>query len=337
MSWAAHELESYILHGHTKTKVSYLAILLGCFLPDMGTKGTVYGFSIFGYSFKPEHAWDYHRGWPGVGFTHTPMWGVVLALLVLWLFKSREWALGLLIGQWAHALTDCFDSVGVMLFFPFTTQHYSTGMWAYAAQEGRYGDAAAYYGSLGLAWDLFWLAMLLLNWRTLRPSYFFDKVYPADPAWGWMRRRLRMSDRFLVALYHAYFLYGACRIFAWTIWAQTSEDAPMDWTWGGPYWVDKATVDHPSALEFASNTLLGLTGLLVLCWVTWLAVGRRLWWRTPPFTQVEVVGVPAVEAGLPGDGAGPDGGADQDGGAGVEGVVPLAAGEAPGAKAQSAT
>ncbi|MEK8172588.1 metal-dependent hydrolase [Streptomyces sp. M19] len=84
----------------------------------MGTKGTVYGFSLWGYSFKPEHAWEYHRGWPGVGFTHTPAWGIVLALLVLWLFKSREWALGLLIGQWAHVLTDCFDSVGVMLFFP---------------------------------------------------------------------------------------------------------------------------------------------------------------------------------------------------------------------------
>ena len=41
--------------------------------------------------------------------------------------RSRAWFLGLLIGQWAHALTDIFDSAGTMLFFPFTTQHYSTG------------------------------------------------------------------------------------------------------------------------------------------------------------------------------------------------------------------
>lgn len=289
MSWAAHELESYILHKHTKVKVSYLAILLGCFLPDMGTKGTVYGFEIGSYSFKPESAWDYHRGWPGVGFTHSLAWGVVLALAVLLIFKSREWALGLLIGQWAHVLTDCFDSVGVMLFFPFSDQHYSTGMWAYAAQEGRYGDAAAYYGSLGLAWDLFWLAMLAYNYRSLTAKYFNQHVYPADPAWSWLRHRVGLSDRFLLALYHAYFLYGACRIFAWTIWAQVSEDAPMDWKWGGPYWVDKATVEHPPVTEFLANTLVGLTGLVAFCWVVWLAVGRRLWLRTPPYAEVEFV------------------------------------------------
>ncbi len=285
MSWAAHELESYLLHKHLKVKVSYLAILVGCLSPDMLTKLPVYGIRIGNFVFKPEHPWDYHRGWPGAGFTHSLMFGVVLGLLVLWLFRSREWGLGLFIGTSAHVLTDVFDSVGTMVFFPFTTQHYSTGMWAYAAQAGRYGDAAAYYGSLGLVWDLFWLALVLLGFRALRARYFFDEVVPSDPAWGWLRRRLHVSDRVMLACYRASFVYGACRIFGWTIWAQLVEDAPMDLAWGGPYWVDKAEVDHASAGELALQTTIGLAGFLVTTWLLWMLVGRPLWRRAAPLSE----------------------------------------------------
>lgn len=288
MSWAAHELESYILHRHTRTRVSYLAILLGCFIPDLLTKGTVYGFSIGSFSFKPDEAWSYHRGWPGVGYAHSLTYGVLIAFLALLIFKSREWSLGLLIGTWAHVFTDCFDSVGVMLFFPFTEQHYSTGMWAYAAQAGRYGDAAAYYGSLGGIWDLFWLALLALNYQSLRRRYFFENVAPYDPAWNFFRRRLLMSDRALLIVYRAYFLYGACRIFGWGIWAHGSQGSPWDLSWGGPYWVEKATLEPFSLLEFATNTLVGLTGLIAASWLLWLCVGRRLWLRTPPYV-VEII------------------------------------------------
>ncbi|MEV6105378.1 metal-dependent hydrolase [Streptomyces sp. NPDC051940] len=295
MSWAAHELESYILHRHTRTQVSYLAILVGCLSPDMLTKLPVYGLEIGSLVIRPEHPWEYHRGWPGVGPTHSLMYAVLLGLLVLWLFKSREWALGLFIGTAAHVLTDCFDSVGVMLFFPFTEQHYTTGMWAYAAQAGRYGDAAAYYGSLGLVWDLFWLAVLLLNWRSLRSSYFFEKVAPGDPAWAWLRERAHAPDRVLLALYRCYFVYGACRIFGWTLWAHGRQGAPMDWGWNGPYWVDKATVEQTGGLELLGTSVTGFTGLVVTCWLLWLAAGRRLWLRTPPYApaEPEPVAVPA--------------------------------------------
>jgi hypothetical protein len=46
MSWAAHELESFALRKHMRTKVSYLGILLGCLLPDLFTKLPVYGLHI---------------------------------------------------------------------------------------------------------------------------------------------------------------------------------------------------------------------------------------------------------------------------------------------------
>ena len=62
--------------------------------------------------------------------THSLAFGVVAALLVLAVTKSRGWALGIMIGQWSHVLTDTFDSVGTMIFFPFSAQHYSVNAWA---------------------------------------------------------------------------------------------------------------------------------------------------------------------------------------------------------------
>ncbi|TDC78734.1 metal-dependent hydrolase [Streptomyces hainanensis] len=282
MSWAAHELESYLLHKHIRTRVSFLAILTGCLAPDMLTKLPVYGIELGNLVIRPENPWEYHRGWPGAGFTHSLLFAAVLGLLVLWIFRSREWALGLAVGTAAHVLTDIFDSVGTMLFFPFTTQQYSTGMWAYAAQAGRYGDAAAYYGSLGLVWDLFWLTLALLGFRALRARYFFEEVVPSDPAWGWFRRRLRLSDRVLLALYRAYFVYGACRVVGWTAWVHLIEGAPMDWTWGGPYWVEKATLEPTPLPELVTGTAIGLAGLATALWLLWLLLGRRLWAAAAP-------------------------------------------------------
>ncbi|TDC23937.1 hypothetical protein E1265_11475 [Streptomyces sp. 8K308] len=108
------------------------------------------------------------------------MFAVVLGPLVLWIFRSLEWALCLF--------------VGTMLFFPFTAQQYSTDMWAYAAQAGRYGDAAAHYGRLGLVWDLIWLT---------RAARLQGPARPLLLRRGWLRRR-HLSDRVLLALYRAY-------------------------------------------------------------------------------------------------------------------------------------
>jgi len=51
VSWAAHELESYFLQKHVKVKVSYVAVLLGCLLPDLFTKLPVYGVHIGSMTF----------------------------------------------------------------------------------------------------------------------------------------------------------------------------------------------------------------------------------------------------------------------------------------------
>ena len=261
MSWAAHELETYVIGRHLRVPVSFLAVLAGSLVPDVATKLWVYGFSIGGHHIGAADPAQFHRGWPGLGFTHSLTFGLVVAAGALWATGSRPWAVGLLVGQWAHALTDVNDSVGTMLFFPFSTAHFSTGMWAYAATEGRHGDAAAYYSSLGGIWDMLWLVIALACWPVLGARHFRERVAPVDPVWGWMKARLSLPGVVLVAAYRAWFFYGACRIVAWTIWAHAIEKAPWDLSWGGPAFVQRASTPAVTAGGLALATAIGGAGL----------------------------------------------------------------------------
>ncbi len=284
MSWAAHELESYVIQKHFKSKVSYLAILLGCLLPDLFTKLPVYGLHIGNLTFiKAATPYKYHRGWPGVGLTHSLMFGSIFAVVILAVAKNRAWFIGLLLGQWSHVLTDCFDSVGTMLFFPFTTQHYSTGMWGYAAQAGRYGDAAAYYSSFGGVWDLFWLLVAISSRSVLTKEFFFGKVVADDPAWAWLKRKFGMSDRVMLAAYRAFFFYGGCRIFGWFIWARLFNPErgtqKMDLTWKGPRWVERVSSDVHDWSVFFLNTGKGIVGLTLVLYLGWRFLVKGLFER----------------------------------------------------------
>src|SRR5947209_7035491 len=42
VSWAAHEFENYFIQKHVGVKVSFVAICIGTFLPDLFTKPFVY-------------------------------------------------------------------------------------------------------------------------------------------------------------------------------------------------------------------------------------------------------------------------------------------------------
>jgi len=287
MSWAAHEFESYVIQRHVKVRLSYLAVLLGCLLPDLFTKLPVYGLRIGGLELIKAHfPAQYHRGWPGVGWTHSLAFGVVVALLVLATTKSRPWAIGILIGQCSHVLTDTFDSVGTMIFFPFSSQHYSIGAWAYAAQEGRYGDAAAYYSSLGVVWDVFWFGVALWSFNVFSRQFFTEQVEPADTTWDWLRRRFSFSDGSLVAIYRAWFVYGAVRVVAWFLWARLLNPRrsveTVDFSWGGPAWVQKVSFPPANWGDLITNTAVGAAGLTLFMVVIWRLVGKSLWNCTDP-------------------------------------------------------
>jgi hypothetical protein len=192
MSWVAHDVEPYIIQSHLGKRISFLAVLIGSWSPDLLTKWMVYGATA-GIKIDIANPSDFHRSWPGIGPLHSPAFGIVLGLVVYLAFRHPGWALGLMIGQWAHALSDTLDTKGTMLFFPIATWRVSFDTWAYAAESGRGLDTAAYFSCLGFVWDAAWVALTLTRWKALTAAYFQETVVPADPICGWLGRRLPCS------------------------------------------------------------------------------------------------------------------------------------------------
>lgn len=196
MSWAAHQFETYAIQAHLPRRwagrISFLAIVAGDQTPDFVAKFWVYGFDIGGKHYGATEPYKFHRGWPGAGFSHSLGFAALVAGLVYLFTKSRGWSAGVLIGMAAHSITDISDSVGTMLAFPFSTESFSIGAWAYAATPGgKYLDARAYYSSFGFVMDAVWLVILLMSWKVLTERYWREVIVPADPkVWAWMGRRL---------------------------------------------------------------------------------------------------------------------------------------------------
>jgi len=276
MSWAAHEFENYFIQKHLGVKASFLAICIGTYIPDSITKHLVYE--------HPLDAAHFHRGWPGIGFTHSLMLGFVIAVAVLACTKSRSWALGILIGEWAHVVTDTSDSAGVMAFFPFSTDNVTINMWKHTASQGRGGDGAAYYSGLGGIWDFFWFLMVIFFARdTLRVEYFRRVVVPTDPvAWSFLKRRLYLSDNGLLAIYRGLFLYGAVRMVAWFLYARFQVKVPWQPVWGGPKYVKGNHLDHGTWYAVTGRLFLGAAALAVFLYLCWILFVRRLWQRAAP-------------------------------------------------------
>jgi hypothetical protein len=222
-----------------RMKVAFVPLLIGSYAPDLMTKWYVYGVHLGPWDLKARNPAQFHRGWPGFGFTHSLLYGVVIGLIFWKVFGSKIWGFSFVIGQWAHAITDAGDTVGTMLLFPWTF-HFQIGAWAYAGQTGRTTDAAAYFSGLGSMWDAVWLVYGFYSWRVLTRSYFVRYVVPVDGFWAWAGRGLPMIA--MLTLYRVAFFYGASRWIAWTIWAHVIHHYPYDLSWGGPHWVHAA---HP--------------------------------------------------------------------------------------------
>jgi hypothetical protein len=280
VSWAAHEFENYFLQRHTGLKASFLAIAVGTFLPDLLTKALVYA------SDDPA---QFHRGWPGVGFTHSFIFGFAVAVAFLAATRSRSWAVGILVGQWAHVLTDICDTAGVMPFFPFSTENFTISMWKHAAVAGRYGDASAYYSSLGGVWDLFWFLMFVLFARnTITRGYFRNVVVAGDAAaWGWISRTLRLGEDGLLVLYRGLLFYGLGRMLSWFIYARSVAGDPFQPRWGGPDFVPASDLSDASIGEMLLSTAIGAVGFAAFLAVCWRLFVRRWWERAEDAPIVE--------------------------------------------------
>lgn len=238
MSWATHDLEPYVLKKELGWRIAFIPVLLGSYAPDIMSKWFVYGNDVLGVSLKADDPAQFHRGWPGFGFTHSLLFGVLCALIIYAFTKSKIWSVSFMIGQWAHAISDIGDTVGTMLFFPFSTDLISVNAWAYAGQTGRMTDAAAYFSGLGFVWDGFWVLCALLCWRVVTRDYYQRQIVPIDPFWAWAEKRRGMNEQILLIIYRSFFWYGICRFIAWLIYNHIVHPHPFDLSWGGPYWVE---------------------------------------------------------------------------------------------------
>jgi membrane-bound metal-dependent hydrolase YbcI (DUF457 family) len=293
MSWAAHDFEPYVIQKHFGRRIAFMPLLLGSYAPDMVTKWFVYGVGVFGYELKASDPAQFHRGWPGVGFTHSLTFGVVVALIIYLVWRQPVIAYSFLIGQWAHALTDIGDTVGTMLFFPFTTHLFSVGAWAYAGQTGRQIDAGAYYSGLGFVWDGVWFAWAVVSWRVLTRDYFRREVLVGDPFFAWAARWL--SEPFLLAVYRAAFFYGACRWVAWLVWAHVVRSFRFDISWGGPHWVRAIHASELNAARCPCPCCRAAQPTLAAYGVVALAVkAKQLRTRVAPPREPTRTPVPAV-------------------------------------------
>lgn len=236
MSWAAHEFENFFFLRILSRRVSYLGLLVGSALPDFLSKFYTYGFEFGAIHFQADNPAQWQRGWPGMGFTTSFIAGLIFAGLIYLISKrNMAWFIGILVGYWAHVISDTFDTVGTLMFWPFYNENISVGMWAYGAQEGKLGDSLAYFSGLGSIVDMAWILIIMLfAWRVLSREFFIKVVKPADPAWGWLERKLKWPERVQLAFFRAFFFYSFCRVISWTIWAHLIEGASWDLSWGGP-------------------------------------------------------------------------------------------------------
>ena len=240
MSWAAHDLEGYVFQRHLSrgVRISFVAFVIGSWGPDLLTKWFVYGVDFGGINLGAGDPTVFARGWPGAGMTHSLAFGVAIGGLVYLLTRSRAWAIGLMLGIWAHVISDMGDTVGVMLFFPFSTMHVALGAWAFASQHGRIVDGAAYYSGPALVWDGLWVILSLACFPILKREYFRDRIVPVDGFWAWAGRYLPEDG--LLAIYRGAIFYGVCRFVAWMLWAHVLNNYAFDISWGGPHWVQAA-------------------------------------------------------------------------------------------------
>jgi hypothetical protein len=223
-----------------------------------------------GVELKADNPAQFHRGWPGFGFTHSLAFGVLIGLVLYAIWHNKVVAYSFVIGQWAHSLTDVGDTVGTMLFFPFTDHLFAAGAWAYAGQTGRYTDAGAYFSGLGFVWDGVFVVWALLSWRVITRGYFRTTVMAADPFWSWAGRYL--SETTLVALYRASYFYGIVRWTAWLIWAHVVRSFAFDLRWGGPRWVPRVYARELNAATAcrcpgccSMKPRLGFYGVVAVC------------------------------------------------------------------------
>ena len=131
MSVTAHLTEQFILKKHFP-KLNFKWLLLGAYFPDG------WGLDRIFMMFDVRTHRDICFGW-----THSLTLPVLLALPVYFIFG--RWAfVSFVFSMLLHVATDTFDSLGVMLFWPFDSTKYSLDFFPWY-DKGTLTDLYGYY------------------------------------------------------------------------------------------------------------------------------------------------------------------------------------------------
>ena len=60
--------------------MAFVPLLIGSYAPDLMSKWFVYGIHLGPVGAKASNPAQFHRGWPGVGFTHSLTFGVLICV-----------------------------------------------------------------------------------------------------------------------------------------------------------------------------------------------------------------------------------------------------------------
>ena len=80
MSWAAHDIEPYLLRAKLGASISVPFCIIGSYSPDILTKWAVYGLDFSG--------------------SKKLLFSVLIALVIFLWSKNRAWAVSFVIGAW---------------------------------------------------------------------------------------------------------------------------------------------------------------------------------------------------------------------------------------------
>ena len=168
-------------------------------------KWFVYGIHIGGWDLKASDPVQFHRGWPGVGFTHSLLYGVVISPPLL--AAAREQDLGDQLSDRPVGARDHRhrrhgrDDAALPVDDPHPLRR--VGVRGPDRARDRCGGLLQWSRRV---WDAVWIVYGIFSWRVLTRSYFEQHVFTADEFWSRANKYLPMAA--LLVVYRAAFFYG---------------------------------------------------------------------------------------------------------------------------------
>jgi membrane-bound metal-dependent hydrolase YbcI (DUF457 family) len=84
-----------------------------------------------------------------------------------------------LIGSWLHVLTDVFDEIGVMLFWPITNMKYSVGIWPWSDTSILYDWYNYFTTPASALFEIFFLAWaVIVTWKSGTDNFWSKTIAP---------------------------------------------------------------------------------------------------------------------------------------------------------------